>query len=231
MRVYAGTSGYSYKEWKGTFYPADLPGAGMLAHYAERLPAVEINNTFYRVPKRQVVEGWRAEVPAHFRFVLKATQRITHKKRLRDAGEELEYMLAQFAGMEERLGAVLYQLPPNAKQDLERLETFLALLPASPRSAFEFRHASWYDEATYELLRARNCALVASDSDEEGGVLVPTADWTYLRLRRESYAEDELAAWAERLRAGLWREAFVFFKHEDAGAGPRIAARFLELFA
>jgi len=229
MRILAGTSGYSYAEWKGSFYPEDLASSEMLAHYATRLPAVEVNNTFYRVPKRDVVATWADETPEEFRFVLKATRRITHRKRLRACDEELAYMLEQFAPMGPRLGAVLFQLPPNMKQDLERLEAFLTLLPAGVPAAFEFRDESWFEEPTYALLRAKGCALVASDSEKEEARLVATASWTYVRLRREAYDEDELTGWAARLTAGDWSEAFVFFKHEDDATGPRVAARFLEL--
>jgi uncharacterized protein YecE (DUF72 family) len=230
MRVHAGTSGYSYKEWKGAFYPEDLPAKAMLAYYAERLPAVEINNTFYRMPRAEVVAGWRDEVPEGFRFVLKANRRVTHLRRLRSAEEDLAFMLGQFGEMGERLGAILFQLPPNMKQDLERLEAFLPLLPEGTRAAFEFRHTSWFAEETYALLRTRGAALVASDVDgEEDAPLVATAPWTYLRLWRETYADEDLERWAARVRAGDWDDVFAFFKHEDEGSGPPAAQRFLEL--
>ena len=237
MRVYAGTSGYSYKEWKGAFYPEKLASSKMLAYYAERLSTVEINNTFYRVPKENVVRAWADEVPEGFRFVLKATRRITHRRRLKDAAKETEYMLGQFAAMSERLGAVLFQLPPSMKCDVPRLSGFLELLPDGTRAAFEFRHPTWFDQETYACLRSRNFALVISDSDpgegEEAAAsdepLVTTADWTYLRLRREAYTDAELEAWADRLHGAEVNEAFAFFKHEDDGTGPRAAARFLEV--
>ena len=231
MKVYAGTSGYSYKEWKGAFYPEKLPAKEMLGYYAGRLPAVEINNTFYRMPKTHVVEGWAAEVPESFRFSLKASMRITHRSRLKDAGESTEFMLGQFAAMGDRLGVILFQLPPNMKQDVERLVTFLELLPEDTRAAFEFRHDSWFEESTYDCLRARNCALVISEGEEEEREVVSTADWSYLRLRRSFYTDPELEEWAERIDAQDWNEAFVFFKHEDAGSGPRCAGQFLELFS
>ncbi len=232
MRVFAGTSGYSYKEWKGGFYPADLATNAMLAHYASRLSSVEVNNTFYRVPKPDVVRGWRDEVPEDFRFALKATRRITHVRRLRAAEDETAFMLKQFGDMGERLGAILFQLPPNMKQDVGRLAAYLELLPEGTRAAFEFRHPSWNTEEARACLRARACALVVSDSDDDPaptGALPVTADWTYLRLRRAAYSDDELRAWGERLGACDVESAFAFFKHEDDGSGPRAAGRFLEL--
>lgn len=232
MRLYAGTSGYSYKEWKGAFYPEDLAADGMLAFYAGKLPAVEINNTFYRTPKKSVVEAWGERVPEDFRFVLKASRRITHFKRLKDAQEEVGFMLEQFAVLGERLGAVLFQLPPQAKKDLDRLTTFLEHLPQGTRAAFEFRNRSWFDDEVRDCLSERGCALVCADTDEAPDPPVTrTADWGYLRLRRTSYGPGELDAWAERIREQGWTDAFVFFKHEDAGTGPRLAADLLERFA
>jgi uncharacterized protein YecE (DUF72 family) len=230
MRLSVGTSGFSYAEWKGPFYPADLPAAGMLAYYGERLPAVEINNTFYRLPRRSVLEGWAAQVPERFRFAVKASQRITHMKRLADVGDETRYLLDVVQALGERLGVLLFQLPPNLKLELDRFDRFLELLPPGTRAAFEFRHASWLDPRVHERLHARGCAWVVADQDEASPPdFLVTAPWTYLRLRRERYAREELAAWAARLRARSLDEAFVFFKHEDAGAGPRLAAEFLEL--
>jgi uncharacterized protein YecE (DUF72 family) len=230
MRLSVGTSGFSYAEWKGPFYPADLPAARMLTYYAERLPAVEINNTFYRLPRRSVLEGWAAQVPESFRFAVKASQRITHMKRLADVGDETNYLLDVVQALGERLGVLLFQLPPNFKLELERFDRFLELLPAGTRAAFEFRHASWLDPRVHERLRARACAWVVTDQDEGAAPdFLLTAPWTYLRLRRASYAREELAAWAARLRSRSLDEAFVFFKHEDEGAGPRLASEFLEL--
>src|SRR5688572_3949508 len=166
MRLYAGTSGFSYDEWKGSFYPADLPAKGRLAYYATRLTTVEINNTFYRTPQASVIAGWRTQVSGDFRFVLKASQRLTHQKRLKECAADLAYALEAYRAMEERLGPILFQLPPNFRKDLARLESFLALLPAELQAAFEFRHDSWFGDDTYALLRARNAALVASDVDE-----------------------------------------------------------------
>jgi uncharacterized protein YecE (DUF72 family) len=229
MQILAGTSGFSYKEWKGPFYPDDLPAGQMLAWYASRLPAVEINNTFYRMPRESVLEGWADQVSDAFRFVIKASQKITHFRRLKGAEDETGYLLHTVSVLGDRLGAILFQLPPNMKQDLERLETFLDGLGDPGRAAFEFRHASWFDEATYECLRARGASLCIADTDEAEAEIVETAPWGYLRLRKSDYAEAALAEWAARVKASGWERCFVFFKHEDGAAGPRMAERFMEL--
>jgi len=228
MKLLAGTSGFSYKEWKGPFYPAQLAAKDMLHYYAGRLPAVEINNTFYRLPKASVLEGWRSQVPESFRFAIKAARRITHVKRLADCGEELRYLLEIVGVLQPCLGSILFQLPPFQKKDLPRLAAFVDELPAGTRAAFEFRHDSWFDEAVFALLSARNFALVLTESDETAVPDVPwTADWAYLRLRKTVYPEADLDAWLERLRAAGLAEAQVFFKHEDEAAGPRMAETFL----
>ena len=230
MRLSIGTSGFSYAAWKGPFYPADLAASRMLAFYAERLPSVEINNTFYRLPRRSVLEGWAAEVPESFRFAVKASQRITHHKRLRDAADETRYLLEVTQALGTRLGALLFQLPPNLKLDLERLDRFLELLPPHTHAAFEFRHPSWLDPNVLDRLRARSCAWVVNDDAEaEPPDFLVTAPWAYVRLRRAAYPHEELAAWAARIRARELEEVFVFFKHEDAGAGPRLASEFVEV--
>ncbi|HEX6999229.1 MAG TPA: DUF72 domain-containing protein [Gammaproteobacteria bacterium] len=232
MRVLAGTSGFSYKEWKGHFYPERLPAARMLEFYASRLPAVEINNTFYRLPSPALLEGWKAQVPPTFRFALKAPRRISHVKRLQGCEEDLRYFLGVAEALGASLACVLVQLPPFMKADLGRLAAFTELLPAGTKAAFEFRNASWLNDAVYETLAARNLALVVSQSDERSRVDLPwTADWAYLRLRKPDYDERELAAWLDRLRAGRLAEAHVFFKHEDEATGPRLAERFLALAA
>lgn len=230
MRVLTGTSGFSYKEWKGSFYPEDLPADAMLRYYAERLPAVEINNTFYRMPKAELLAGWAEEVPDGFRFVLKASQRITHFKRLKDVSEEVGYFLRVAATLGDRLGPILFQLPPNLKKDLPRLSEFLELLPAATRAALEFRHASWFEDDVFEALRARGAALCVAEDEELAAPLVATAGWGYLRLRRPDYGDAEVQSWADRVRAQSWEEAYVFFKHEDAGTGPRLATQMLSRF-
>ncbi len=229
MRIFVGTSGYSYAEWKGAFYPQDLPAKQMLAYYAQRLAAVEINNTFYRLPKRSVLEGWSAQVPDGFRFALKASRRITHIKRLVDAESETEYLLRTVQALGAKLGVILFQLPPYLRKDLPRLEGFLGLLPRGARASFEFRHPSWFDEDVFALLRDRDCALCVADTDEQAPAVTSTAGWGYLRLRRSAYPDAELRQWVERLQAQAWDRAYVFFKHEDEGAGPRLAARLCEL--
>jgi len=218
MQIRVGTSGYSYKEWKGSFYPEDLKSADMLRYYAERFTSVEINNTFYRMPKATMLEGWAGQVPSDFLFVLKASQQITHRKRLKDAGEPVAYLLETAATLGERLGPVLFQLPPYLRKDVDRLRSFLALLPEGRPFAFEFRHDSWSDDEVHAALRERNCALVCADTEdsgEAGAPIVPTADWGYLRLRRCDYTAAELRPWADRIRSQAWEHAFVFFKHED----------------
>lgn len=236
MRIAVGTSGFAYKEWKGSFYPADLPAEGMLRFYGSRFSAVEINNTFYRMPTEKVLVAWAADVPDGFTFVLKASQRITHRKRLKDAGEELSYFLKTANVLGPKLGPTLFQLPPNLKKDLPRLNDFLALVPETWRAAFEFRHASWFEDDVYAALKGHNAALVVADTDPEEGEIQPlqvptvaTADWGYLRLRRAEYREPDLKRWAVTVASQPWKDAFVFFKHEEAGAGPKLADEFTAL--
>jgi uncharacterized protein YecE (DUF72 family) len=230
MNLWVGTSGYSYKEWKGSFYPAKLPDGEMLRTYASRLPAVEINNTFYRLPKSDVLEGWAGQVSGEFRFVLKASRRITHIKRLREAGDEVSYLYQAALSLGRHMGVVLFQLPPNFQKDIPRLQSFLQRLPAGRGAAFEFRHASWFDDETYETLRSGGCALCQSDTDEEPlEKLVSTAGWGYLRLRKEKYSRPAIAKLTDRVRQQGWQEAYVFFKDEGEGAGPKYALKFLEL--
>lgn len=234
MNVIVGTSGYSYKEWKGTFYPDDLPAAKMLSFYAEHFGSVEINNTFYRMPAESVMTKWAAEVPDGFRFVLKAPQRITHMKRLNGAEDDIRYFLAIAATLGPKLGPLLFQLPPNLKKDVPRLRDFLLHVPRTFRVAMEFRHDSWMDDEVYAALRDRDAALCAADTDETPDpdqVLVPTASWGYLRLRRAEYSDDQLAAWAGRVAGQAWSDAYVFFKHEDEGKGPLFAKRFLAVYS
>ncbi|PYJ61975.1 MAG: DUF72 domain-containing protein [Verrucomicrobia bacterium] len=232
MNFYVGTSGYSYKEWKGTFYPEDLPDKQMLRFYGERFRSVEINNTFYRMPKASVLEAWAKEVPADFMFVLKASQRITHHQRLKDADDSVSYLLEVAGALKERLGPLLFQLPPYLRKDAPRLREFLALLPSDRRAAFEFRHQSWFDDEVFGLLRDHRAVLCIAEAENELEIpFVSTADWGYLRLRRPDYGDAELKAWAKRVHEQEWREAFIFFKHEEEGKGPEMAKRFLKLAA
>lgn len=230
MRLRTGTSGFGYKEWKGSFYPADIAADAMLPYYAGRFDAVEINNTFYRMPTAAVLAGWRADVPAGFCFVVKASRQITHIRRLKDIAQPVEHLLSVTTALGESRGPLLFQLPPNMKQDLERLRGLLALLPAEVRAAVEFRHPSWHDAEVYALLRDYGAALCITHTEEGDSPFVPTASWGYLRLRGVQYADDELRAWVGRVRSTDWTEAFVFFKHEDEATGPRLAMRFRELF-
>ena len=232
MRIRVGTSGYSYKEWKGTFYPDDLPAAKMLPYYGERFDSVEINNTFYRMPAASMVAKWGEQVPDGFTFVLKAPQRITHSKKLADASADVKYLFEVASTLGTKQGPILFQLPPFLKKDAARLHEFVAELPEQGRVAFEFRHASWFDDEVYAILRERDIALCAADTDEVAdadSLLVPTASWGYMRLRRTEYSGAELEEWPARVQRQAWDDAYVFFKHEDEGKGPRFAVQFREL--
>ena len=229
-----GTSGYSYAPWKGSFYPEKLPAAKMLAYYAGQLPTVEINNTFYRMPAADLLQRWGAETPDSFSFVLKSPKRITHEKRLLDAGETAKRFYETAAVLGPKLGPALFQLPPNLKKDLPRLEAFLVQLrEAAPqaRPAFEFRHESWFSDDVFAALRAQRAALCIAEDEELATPFEATADWGYLRLRRQDYDDAALAAWAARLkeRGAGWSDAWVFFKHEDEGKGPKLAAQMIAL--
>ena len=232
MRLLAGTSGFSYKEWRGSFYPEDLPAKEMLSYYSTRLPAVEINNTFYRLPRESVLEGWVEATEQGFQLAIKASRRITHFGRLRGVEEPLQYLLDTVQVLGDKLGPLLFQLPPNFKRDDEVLAAFLELLPPRCRAGFEFRHDSWLDDEVYRLLSGHGSAsLVASDrAGADEPPVVATANWGYLRLRRADYGDAELAEWAQRVREQRWDEVFVFFKHEETAGGPELASRFAELF-
>lgn len=232
MRLAVGTSGFSYKEWKGIFYPEKLPASQYLRYYAERFPSVEINNTFYKMPNRELLAKWTEEVPESFVFGLKASQRITHMKRLKDAGSEVEYFYKVADALGSRMGPTLFQLPPFAKKDAERLKSFLEILPPGIKAAFEFRNASWFDEEIYGLLREKNAAFAVSD-EEDGKLpndIIPTANFGYLRLRRCDYDGAALASWKQKIAAQqTWTDAYIYFKHEDEGTGPKLAADFIAL--
>ena len=230
MNFLAGTSGYSYKEWKGNFYPEKLPAKKMLEYYATKFRTVEVNNTFYRMPNAKTLELWRDSVPPEFRFVIKASQKITHFKRLKETNDEIDYLFRALTVLGLTLGPVLFQLPPNLKCDLDRLKAFLDVVPPEPTIAFEFRHASWFDDAVYDVLRARNAALVIADTDEEPiESITSTADWGYVRLRKTDYEESEVKDWAQRLATESWDTAWVFFKHEDEGKGPAFVQQFMDV--
>jgi uncharacterized protein YecE (DUF72 family) len=231
MEWFVGTSGYAYKEWKGPFYPANLPDAEMLGYYATRFPAVEINNTFYRMPGEKQLLDWGAQVPDGFRFALKATQRITHFAQLRDAGELVDHLARTVAVLAHKLGPTLFQLPPSLKKDLPRLQAFVDTLPKRWKVAIEFRHPSWFDdEAALDVLRAKDVALCLSDQDDLATPVVATAPWGYARLHRFDYAESSLLEWAATLKGQPWTEGYVFFKHDHApGSGPPVAEALMNL--
>ena len=231
-KLYVGTSGYAYKPWKGTFYPEKLPDKEMLKFYASQLPTVEINYSFYQMPKESTLEGWASNVPESFQFALKANQKITHVARLRNCESTLKRFLEVASVLQEgnRLGPILVQLPPNFKFDSALLREFLALRPTAFRFAFEVRHASWYTEETYQLLRKFDTALCLAETDETAPPDVVTAGFAYVRLRREEYSPTELAAWRKRFdgwnKQGV--DVYCYVKHEDAGKGPKYARQLLD---
>lgn len=230
MSVRIGTSGYSFPEWKGYFYPEKIAAKDMLRYYAERLPTVEVNNTFYRLPKESVLADWAGEVPDDFQFVIKASQRITHFQRLKECDDLLGYLYRVTIVLGAKLGPLLFQLPPNFKKDVPRLQAFFAALPDRRRIAVEFRHESWFDDETFTALRDQAAALCVSDTGEEPATpLVATTDWGYLRLRREEFGDLELQDWARRIREQPWKDTYVFMKHEEEGRGPKLAARLAEI--
>ena len=225
--IRVGTSGYNYPEWKGAFYPADLPGARMLSFYAERFSTVEINYTFYRMPTSTLTAGWARATPDAFVFTLKAPRRITHDRRLLDVGEPLTRFLDAAAGLGPKLGPLFFQLPPTFRKAPDRLAALLEAMPAGSRSAFEFRHASWFDEDVYRVLRRHDAALCIADTDAGSTPEVATAAWGYIRLRDAGYDDAALDRWAATLRHPGWTDTYVYFKHEETAAGPALAARLL----
>jgi uncharacterized protein YecE (DUF72 family) len=230
MKLWAGASGYAFKEWKGSFYPEKIKPEEMLAYYAGRLPTVEINNTFYQMPKASVLEHWAEVTPDAFRFSIKASRRITHLSRLKadSAADSVAYLYKNLAALGAKRGPVLFQLPPFLKKDLPRLTDFLALLPAQHRAAFEFRDDSWFDDDVYSALKSAGASLCLSErEDASAPPLVETAPWGYVRLRLEQYSDDELAAWAKRLAATRWQDVHVYFMHEPTA--PVYAATLLRL--
>ncbi|MBM4188048.1 MAG: DUF72 domain-containing protein [Gemmatimonadetes bacterium] len=233
MTYYVGTSGYAFKEWKGTFYPAKLPDAEMLPWYASKFNAVEINNTFYRMPREKNLLDWAAAVPDRFRFAIKATQRITHHAQLRDAGDLVGYLAQTVAVMGPKLGSTLFQLPPFLKKDLPRLADFLETLPKRWRVTIEFRHPSWFDDdQVLEALKAKDVALCISDQDELAAPVIATASWGYLRLHRFDYQDSTIGAWSERIKSLPFSDAFVFFKHDHSpGSGPPVAEKLWSVLA
>ena len=223
--IWVGTSGYNYPEWKGSFYPDDLPSAKMLPYYAARFPTVEINYTFYRMPTEKLVAGWAAQTPARYRLTLKASRKITHDNRLKSVGSYVSGFCEVAATLGDKLGAVLFQLPPNLKKDLAVFDAFLAELPPKICAAFEFRHASWLEEDVLKRLQDRNLALCIADSEKMSTPVRITADYAYFRLRDEGYKPEDIVKWADTIAeaTGSCRETFVYFKHEESGKGPEFA--------
>ena len=223
--IWVGTSGYNYPEWKGSFYPQDLAAAKMLPYYAARFPTVEINYTFYRMPTKKLVAGWAAQTPAPYKLTLKAPRRITHDSRLKDCGELVTRFTQVGATLGDKLGVLLFQLPPFARKDLPLFDAFLADLPAETRAAFEFRHASWLDEEVFERLEKRKLALCVADSEKMSIPVRLTADYAYFRLRDEGYTPDDVKRWADTIarETSACRDVFVYFKHEEQGKGPELA--------
>jgi uncharacterized protein YecE (DUF72 family) len=230
MKIHIGTSGYGYKAWKGKFYPEKIPAKEMLHFYAKHFDAVEINNTFYRMPTESVLTAWGEQAPEKFVFAFKAPRVITHLKRLRNVGEETEYLLRMLSVLGAKLGPVLFQFPRSFPVDVPALKEFLGLLPRTISFAFEFRHPSWFDAAILTLLREKGCSLCIADLDEaQAQEIISAASWGYLRLRRSDYTDDDLAQWAQMILAQKWQRAFVFFKHEEEAKGPKMAMNFRNL--
>ena len=230
MQVLAGTSGFSFKEWYGHFYPKELPANAMLRYYAEHLPTVEINNTFYRMPAETMLARWATEVPQHFVFTLKAPRRITHEKRLVEAEPDAAEFLRRAAALGDKLGVLLFQLPPFLRKDLPRLTGFLDVLPSGARVAFEFRHDSWQADDVYEALRGHGVMLCVTDTDEGETPFIATAGEGYLRLRRTHYDDVDLRDWVDRIALQQLTRVYVYFMHEDEALGTRFAQRLMELW-
>ena len=216
MRLLAGASGYSFKEWKGSFYPAEMKPEGMLAWYSARLPTVEINNTFYRMPKVEMLENWARTAPTGFKFAIKASRRITHFAHLKpESADSVAFLYRALAALGEKRGPVLFQLPPVMKKDLARLTAFLQSLPQGHGAAFEFRNESWFADDVYAALKGAGAALCLSEREDNAPPpLVETAPWGYVRLRLENYSDAGLEQWARKLAATTWRETYVYFMHE-----------------
>ncbi|HEX8944538.1 MAG TPA: DUF72 domain-containing protein [Gemmatimonadaceae bacterium] len=233
MKLHAGTSGYAFKEWKGSFYPQDLKDDAMLGYYASRFPTVEINNTFYRLPKEHVLQDWASQVPDPFTFAIKASQRITHHARLKpECASAVEFLLKNTSALANRLGPILFQLPPNLKKDVDRLRAFLGTLPADRRYTIEFRHESWFDDDVFGALRERDIPMCIVEQPDFASPVVATASWGYARLHRFDYDDAMMAEWVKRLAAQPWSEAYVYFKHDEGiGSGPPAVDAFRRAFA
>lgn len=230
VEILAGTSGYSYKEWKGNFYPEKIANSDMLSYYGDNFPTVEINNTFYRMPNKSILERWSEQTPPNFRFAVKAPRRITHSKRLKDAEDETAYLCQALESLGNKLGVVLFQLPPFFKKDVSVLSFFVDSLPADIPVALEFRHPSWRNDEVLKCLEGADIAWCISDKQSDTPAeLLSTASWGYLRLRQPNYTKPQLRSWLKKIRHQEWRRAYVYFKHEAEGAGPRMAEDLLGL--
>jgi uncharacterized protein YecE (DUF72 family) len=228
MQLFVGTSGYSYPKWRGTFYPPKTPTDAMLEYYGTQFNTVEINGMFYRLPEKETVRQWTTQVPAKFQFAVKAPQTITHRKRLKDVERETKQLLDVADVLQKRRGPILFGLPPNLKCDLPRLDDFLTMLARRVPAAFEFRHPSWFQDDVFACLKKHKAALCVADAEElPPQKLIATTDWGYVRLRRENYTAAQLKRWVADIQAQPWKLAYVFFKHEDTGTGPRFAKQFL----
>jgi uncharacterized protein YecE (DUF72 family) len=230
MQLRAGTSGFAFKEWKGSFYPEKMKDAEMLSFYATKFPVVEINNTFYRLPRESVLVEWASQVPEDFTFSIKASQNITHFTRLKpESYDNADYLLKTTASLGQKLGPILFQLPPNLKLDLDRLNAFFDRLPKDRRYTVEFRHESWFDDATFAALRNHNVAMCAIEQEDFKSPFVSTADWGYLRLHRFDYDEPMLNEWAKLVKSQEWTDAYVVFKHDEGvGSGPPAVGAFIK---
>ena len=233
MNYWIGTSGFQYPEWKGTFYPEDLSTAKMLPFYAERFSSTEVNYTFRRIPSAKTIQAWWDETPERFKFSLKAPQKVTHFAKLKNCGDTMRYFCQVVSDLETKLGPVLFQLPPAVKKDTVLLGAFLEDVPPGMRAAFEFRHASWFDEEVFALLNSKNIALCIAESVDLSTPVVATADYGYLRLRREDYTAADMARWAQAIveKGSVWPDVFVYLKHEESGIGPKLARQLMELMA
>jgi len=230
MGLWVGTSGYAYPEWRGTFYPEKMQTTKMLPYYAARFTTVEINNTFYRMPNAKLLEGWSAQTPEHFKLTLKAPQRITHQKRLRDCADDVKYFLEVAATLGPKLGAILFQTPPYLRMSLEVLDGFLEMLPAGLCAAFEFRHKSWMEPDVFSRLQAKGLALCVADSENFSTPVEITAGYAYFRLRDEGYQPQDIERWAQVIRekTAASSDVFVYFKHEEAGIGTQFAQQLIQ---
>jgi uncharacterized protein YecE (DUF72 family) len=226
--ILVGTSGFAYKEWKGSFYPDELPAKKYLSYYAGQFRTTEINNTFYRMPTTKLCEGWRSEVPDDFSFTLKLSQRITHFKRLKNVDDEMSFFLESAAVLKEKLGPILVQLPPNFKKDIELLEEFLAKFASKGKLAFEFRHESWFSDDLYDLLREYRTTLGVVEKEEGEGPEAPrevTGSFVYMRLRKGDYTQDEMHDWATWIRSQSV-PVYCYLKHDERA--PALAKQLLE---